>query len=277
MTLLSALLLAALGAAVGLMGSVFGLGGGIFVVPVLVLYFKLPIHSAIAASLVTIIATSSAVAAVNVERGLANMKLGLALEISTAAGAVAGAFTAGLLSPKTLQFCFAALLFFTAGSMLRKALAAPSAKSEKHVDPDGPFYGEFIDPADGRVHRYSVKNMPAASAISVFAGMISGLLGVGGGIIQVPLMNLVCGMPLKAAAATSNFMLGVTAATSAAIYFRKGLVPLELTAVLVLGVLAGSAVGMKILAKASSAKLQLVFSLIAFIMAIKIVFAAAGL
>lgn len=277
MTLFAALLLAALGAAIGLLGSVFGLGGGIFVVPVLMLYFKLPIHSAIAASLVTIIATSSAVASVNVERGLANMKLGLALEIFTAAGAVAGAFTAGLLSPKVLQFCFAALLLFTGFSMLRKGLAVPSAKPETPASPDGPFYGEFTDPADGRVHRYTVKNMPAASAVSVFAGMLSGLLGVGGGIVQVPLMNLVCGIPLKAAAATSNFMLGVTAATSAVVYFRKGLVPLELTAVLVLGVLAGSAVGMKILAKASSVKLQLVFSLIAFLMALKIVFAAAGL
>ncbi|MDD4003888.1 MAG: sulfite exporter TauE/SafE family protein [Elusimicrobiaceae bacterium] len=272
MTLTALSLLAALGAAVGLLGSVFGLGGGIFIVPVLVLYFKLPIHSAIAASLVTIIATSSAVASVNVERGLANMRLGLSLEVSTAAGAVAGAFTAGALSPKILQFCFSLLLFFAAAAMFRKGIAKPAPESSGEPPPGGDY--EYTDPATGRVCRYAVKNLPAASAVSVFAGAVSGLLGVGGGIIKVPLMHLVCGIPIKAAAATSNFMLGVTAATSAVVYFRKGLVPLELTAVLVLGVLAGSAAGMRILAKTSSNRLQLVFSLIAFLMAAKILSAA---
>lgn len=274
MSITALLLLAALGGAVGLLGSVFGLGGGIFIVPILVLYFHMPIHSAIAASLVTIIATSSAVAAVNVERGLANMRLGLTLEISTAIGAVAGAFTAGMMSPKTLQLGFAGLLVFTAVTMARKGLAAKNADTKTDCVPAGNFLTEFTDPATGKICRYAVKNMPAASGVSVFAGAISGLLGVGGGIIQVPLMHLVCGMPIKAAAATSNFMLGVTAATSAAVYFRKGLVPAEITAVLVLGVLAGSAAGMRVLAKTSSNRLQLVFALIAILMAAKIFMAA---
>ncbi len=269
------LLLVLLGTAVGILGSVFGLGGGIFLIPALVLYFKLPMHLAIAASLVTIIATSSAVAAVNVERGLANMRLGMSLEVSTSIGAVAGAFLAARLSTGTLQLLFSLLLFFTAFTMLKKGLASLRGGDGDDAAPVaqlGELGGEYFDPATGKTVRYGMKNMPAAAVISVVAGAVSGLLGIGGGVIQVPLMHLVCDVPLKAAAATSNFMLGVTAATSALIFYRQGAVSPQITALLVIGVLAGSAAGMKILAGVKSDKLQLVFSLLVFTIATKMFF-----
>ena len=268
-------LLVLLGTAVGILGSVFGLGGGIFLIPALVLYFKLPMHLAIAASLVTIIATSSAVAAVNVERGLANMRLGMSLEVSTSIGAVAGAFLASRLSTGTLQLLFSLLLFFTAFTMLKKGLASLRGggfDEDVPVAQLGELGGEYFDPATGKTVSYGMKNMPAAAVISVVAGAVSGLLGIGGGVIQVPLMHLVCSVPLKAAAATSNFMLGVTAATSALIFYRQGAVSPQITALLVIGVLAGSAAGMKILAGVKSDKLQLVFSLLVFAIAIKMFF-----
>jgi len=264
------LLFVALGFAVGIIGSAFGLGGGIFVVPVLVLYAHVPIHNAIAASLLTIIATSSAVASVNVERGLANVRLGLSLEVSTAVGAVCGAFAAGYLPQNILKLLFAFLLAFAGLTMLRKSFVKKPAQSDADAVPAHPLGSEFTDPATGKVHRYGVKHMPAASGISVFAGALSGLLGVGGGIVQVPLMNLICGVPMKAAAATSNFMLGVTAAASAAIYFRQGYVLPEMTLLLVLGVLAGSVLGMKLLAGVRSKYLEAVFGVIALLMAVQI-------
>jgi hypothetical protein len=213
------------------------------------------------------------VAAVNVERGLANMRLGITLEVSTAAGAVLGAVIAGMVSPSVLKYIFAALLFFVAWTMFRKSLNnARQAGEQETCRLDHPLGTQYTDPATGKVCSYSIKRMPAASAISVFAGAISGLLGVGGGIIQVPLMNIVCGVPIKAAAATSNFMLGVTAATSAVVYFRRGMVLPEVTAVVVLGVIAGSALGMRVLARTEGKRLELAFSLIAFAMALKIIF-----
>jgi len=272
MGIAQAALLAGLGAGVGILGSMFGIGGGIFLIPALVLYFHVPMHFAIATSLITIIATSSAVAAVNVERGLANMRLGLSLEVSTAAGALGGAYAASLLSPSALKLLFSLLLFFTAGTMFKKGLSAlRGVKGEDGAATaqTGELGGEYFDHATRETVRYGVKKMPAASVISVAAGALSGMLGIGGGIIQVPLMHLVCGVPLKAAAATSNFMLGVTAAASALVFYRQGAVIPDMTALLVIGVLAGSAAGMKLLAGMKSDKLQLALSLLILAIAVK--------
>jgi len=239
----------------------------------LVLYFHAPIHYAVAASLITIIATSSAVAAVNVERGLANMRLGLALEISTAAGALCGAYIAGFISAHALQMLFSAILFVSAIMMLKKGLAAfkTGAKHETlEADAEhGTLGAAYIDQAGGNTVRYRVKRFPFAAGISVVAGAVSGLLGIGGGIIQVPLMNTVCGVPMKAAAATSNFMMGVTAAASAAVFLRRGIIMPQMTALLVIGVLAGSVFVMKVLAKAKSEKLQIAFSILILAIAFK--------
>lgn len=265
------LLLLVFGAFIGLLGSALGVGGGIFLVPFLVLGMKLPMHQAVGASLAAIVATSCAVAAVNIERGLANMRLGITLEVTTALGSIAGALLAGRLPGPVVQFLFAltllpvSLLMFHRGRRGLKSPAAPPPDPGRASAIDGSFF----DPAAGAHTPYAVRNLPQAAGVSLFAGSLSGLLGIGGGIVQVPVMNLLCGVPMKAAAATSNFIIGVSAAASAYIYFRKGLVPPEMTAVIVAGVLLGSFAGIHTLYRVRSEKLQMVFAGLTLAVAVK--------
>ncbi len=267
------------GVFIGLLGSALGVGGGIFLVPFLVLALKLPIHQAVAASLVAIVATSSAVASVNVERGLANIRLGITLEVTTALGSIAGALIASRIPGATVQLLFALMLFpvsvlmFMKGRSALKRIPSPAAEPFPAAGASS-FDSVFFDPAvDSHTH-YRVRNMTPASIISFFAGSLSGLLGIGGGVIQVPVMNLLCGVPMKAAAATSNFIIGVSAAASAYIYFRQGLIPLQLTSVVVVGVLLGSFLGIYALYKARSEKLQMVFSAFTLLVAVKMLMKA---
>ena len=259
---------------VGILGSVMGVGGGIFIVPALVLALGIPIHQAIAVSLVAIVATSSAVASVNVERGLANIRLGVTLEMTTAIGSIAGALVSGLLASNIVQSLFSMALFLVAVSMFLKGrrVLKHGYQSRAFVSteaPGGVFDSEFFDPAINSHTAYRVKNIAPASFISFFAGGLSGLLGLGGGIVQVPVMNLMCGVPIKAAAATSNFLIGVSAAASAFIYFKRGYLIPDLAAVVVIGVLLGSFAGILILYKVRSEKIQIAFSVLVFITAIK--------
>jgi uncharacterized membrane protein YfcA len=273
LTLLGFSALVAFGALIGLLGSALGVGGGIFMVPFLVLVLKLPIHQAVAASLAAIVATSSAVAAVNVERGLANIRLGITLEVTTALGSIAGALIASRLPAAALQLLFALMLFPVSALMFLKG-RRPSAAKPAAAGGNSAFDSAFFDPAAGAHTPYAVRNMAPASAVSFFAGSLSGLLGIGGGIVQVPLMNLLCGVPMKAAAATSNFIIGVSAAASAYVYFRKGLIPLELTAVIVIGVLLGSFLGIYALYKARSERIQLVFAALTLLVGVKMLMKA---
>jgi len=277
LTALNSLALLGFGVAIGLLGAALGVGGGIFMVPFLVLVFDIPIHQAVAASLAAIVATSSAVAAVNVERGLANIRLGIALEVTTALGSVAGALLANRLSGPSVQLLFgltllpvSVLMFLKGRRALRHGPAASGARAAKSSAFDAAFY----DPAAGGHTNYGVRNMAPASGISFFAGSLSGLLGIGGGVVQVPVMNLLCGVPMKAAAATSNFIIGVSAAASAFVYFRRGLMPLELTGVIVTGVLLGSFLGIYALYRARSEKLQIIFSVLTLLVGLKMLFGA---
>ena len=263
------------GVFIGLLGSALGVGGGIFMVPFLVLALKIPIHQAVAASLVAIVATSSAVAAVNVERGLANIRLGITLEVTTALGSIAGALLASRIPGGTVQLLFALMLFPVSvlmflkgrGSLKRAPRGSPAGEASS-------FDSGFFDPALAAHTHYKVRNLTPASVVSFFAGSLSGLLGIGGGVVQVPVMNLLCGVPMKAAAATSNFIIGVSAAASACVYFRKGLIPFELTAVIVVGVLLGSFLGIYALYKARSEKLQMIFSALTLLIAVKMLLKA---
>ncbi|MDO8804351.1 MAG: sulfite exporter TauE/SafE family protein [Elusimicrobiota bacterium] len=268
------------GVLIGLLGSALGVGGGVFMVPFLVLALKIPIHQAVAASLVAIVATSSAVAAVNVERGLANIRLGITLEVTTALGSIAGALIASRVPGGAVQLMFALMLFPVSVMMFlkgRRSLgksAAPALHPSSLAPQPSAFDSAFFDPAADEHTHYRVKNMAPASLISFFVGSLSGLLGMGGGVVQVPMMSLLCGVPMKAAAATSNFIIGVSAAASAYVYFRRGLIPFELTAVIVVGVLIGSFLGIYVLYRARSEKLQLVFSALTMLVAVKMLMAA---
>ncbi|OGS08568.1 MAG: hypothetical protein A2270_01875 [Elusimicrobia bacterium RIFOXYA12_FULL_51_18] len=267
-------LLAFLGFFIGILGSVLGVGGGVFIVPLLVLALGVPIHQAIAVSLVAIVATSSAVASVNVERGLANMRLGVALEVPTALGSIIGALAASRLSSNLIYLLFSIMLAAVSISMFLKGRRSLRRAASVHFQAaaggaGGALDSSFFDPSTGSYTSYRVKNMAPASFVSFFAGGLSGLLGIGGGVIQVPVMNLLCGVPFKAAAATSNFLIGVSAAASVFIYLRKGYLIPDLAAVIVIGVLFGSFAGIHILYKARSEKIQIAFSAFMFVVAVK--------
>jgi uncharacterized protein len=251
---LNVLLLLLTGAATGVLGAILGTGGGVFLVPILVLAFGVPMHYAVATSIVTVIATSSAVGSTNVERGTANMRLGMTLETATSSGAIVGGLAAAWLAPRLLEAVFAFVLAPTALLMWRgrtRQTFADSRESDRQAgnvaarnrESLGALGDAYYDEAEQSTIAYRVQRLPAGLAISIVAGVVSGLLGVGGGIFKVPALNLVCGIPMKAAAATSNFMIGVTAAASAFLYYGRGEVRPALTAAVVLGVLAGSALG----------------------------------
>lgn len=256
LTAAHALLLVGAGAVTGLLGAVLGTGGGVFLIPILVMGMGLKMHEAVATSIVSVIATSSAVASTNVERGIANMRLGMTLEIATSLGAIAGGLTAAILAPRTLEAIFALVLVPTAILMWRgrtekppltdlpgaKPTAAPDDRRPSTLSPAAGLGATYTDPAGGDV-TYTVERLPAGLAVSFVAGNLSGLLGIGGGVFKVPALHLLCGVPIKAAAATSNFMIGVTAVASAFLYYGRGEVVPGVTAAAVLGVLAGSALG----------------------------------
>jgi uncharacterized membrane protein YfcA len=256
------------GVATGVVGAILGTGGGVFLIPVLVIVFHVPMHYAIATSIVSVIATSSAVASANVERGTANMKLGMTLEIATSTGAILGGLTAAYLSATVLEAMFAVVLLPTAWFMWRgredQGHDATSAIDATHASArqPGPLDAEFFDESLGRTVSYHVIRLWAGLLVSFFAGNLSGLLGIGGGVFKVPAINLLCRVPIKAAAATSNFMIGVTAAASAFVYFGRGQVRPVLAAAVVLGTLIGSMVGNQFSHRVSANIVRQMFSLL---------------
>jgi len=239
---LSPWLLCALGGATGLVGALLGLGGGVFLVPLLTLALGVPFRAAVAASLVSVIATASASSTVNLEKGLVNMKLGMALEVATTIGGLGGGLTAALLTQRQLFLLFGTVLA-AMGVMVALRSGRRNVIADLDVDP-GRLGGRLIEGSTTFVYR--LRRLPLALAASLLAGAISGLLGLGGGIVKVPILNTFCGVPIRVAAATSAFMIGVTAAASAFIYYGRGDVSLPLTAAVALGALPGSLLGARL-------------------------------
>jgi hypothetical protein len=226
----------------GGLGALLGLGGGIFLVPFLNLGMKFPFAAAAAISLTTVIATSSSVSAGRAGKQLINIRLGMLLEVATAAGSLLGAVTAQYLAPSTVQRLFGVATIAVAGVMLtrlqrRNVLDAATAP--------GVLGGRFHDDESGKPVSYRVKRVPVAMGASFVAGNLSSLLGIGGGFIKVPVLNAWCGVPMRAAAATSAFMIGVTATAGAVVYYGQGRLEPTLAAVAVIGVQIGSWSGMR--------------------------------
>ena len=226
--MVAGLLMLAGGVAAGVFGSLLGLGGGVLIVPLLTLVFGLELREAVGVSLVSVIMTSSVAAGVYLERHTADLRLGMRLELFTAIGALIGGSIAFLLAERLLALLFAGLLIYVAVSMLRAR--TPAA-------PAGP---------PGEPETYEVRNMRLGVVGATGAGVLSALLGVGGGIVKVPLMHLGMGVPLRVATATSNLMVGITAAASAVIYVIHGGVDPYVAGPTVIGVFLGASIGSRI-------------------------------
>ena len=239
------LALGILGFFAGGFGALLGIGGGLIVIPILTLYFGIPIHQAIGTSLCCVIATSSGAAARYVEHNLSDVRLGMTLELATTIGAVSGSLVAALISREALAILFAALLVYAGAAMVRKTFKAETGEASELAP-------------------YTVQRLPLGLLASGGAGIVSGLLGVGGGVAKVPAMHLIMGVPFKVATATSNFMIGVTAAASAFIYFSRGDVPLLIAAPTAVGVFVGAALGTHVMRRTSSRRLIIMFSFIIF-------------
>lgn len=241
----------------GFVASLLGIGGGLFIVPWLNLVFGLPMHQAIGTSLIAIIATSSGASSVYLKNQFSDVKLGLTLGLATALGAISGGFVAGYLNARVLSLIFSFILVYAAGSML-KTKSGGLSEEEKSAD-------------------YQIRNYPTGYAASFAAGNISGLLGVGGGLVTVPVMHLAMGVPFKMATATSNFMIGITGCASAFLYYFRGEVDFLVTGVTVLGILVGSYSGSFFLYRIRSSFLRPLFVLILLFMALKMFLKGANL
>lgn len=251
----------------GFFGALVGIGGGVIIVPALSLLFHLPIHMAIAASIVSVIATSIAGARSYVDQQITNIRLGMFLEISTTAGALAGAFVGVLLHGYVLSLIFGTLILYMAIMSYRsrnveEKLIDSGAYESGEMNGVAKFLmleGTYHDEALKREVKYHATKPIAGSLVSSLAGVGSGLLGIGGGVIKVAAMNTMMSIPMKASVATSKFMIGVTAATSAVVYFIAGGIDVYIVAPVALGTMLGATAGSLVMNKLHSKVIKSVF------------------
>jgi uncharacterized protein len=261
-----ALIIFGAGAMAGALGIVLGLGGGIFLVPFLTLALGLPLKSAAAISLSTVIATSSVVSAQRAGNQLINLRFGMVLEVATTVGSLLGGITAQFVAESTLQRLFGVVAAAVAAVMLGR-INRRNVILDPTVDPER-LGGRFHEEESGGIVSYRIKRLPLALFASFIAGNVSSLLGIGGGIIKVPVLNAWCGMPLRAAAATSALMIGVTATGGAIIYYGRGDLQPLLAAPAVLGVQAGSWLGARLAYGASVKWLKVLMAVLLVVVAV---------
>lgn len=244
--------------AAGFLGSLLGLGGGIIVVPILTLVFHVEIRYAIAASLISIVATSSGAAAGYLKDNLTNLRVAVLLEVGTVTGAVAGFFISKSIDSSHLFLLFGIFLLFSAVMMLRKR------DETVHNAVDHPW-SQYLglsgayDQGDGKVRLYKIANVPFGLLAMFGAGISSALLGIGGGIFKVLAMDTAMKLPIKVSSATSNFMIGVTAAASAGAYFVRGDIRAEIAAPVSVGIIIGSWIGSILMVKMPAAMIRKIF------------------
>jgi len=263
-------IIAAVSFAAGLLGSLTGLGGGVVLVPLLTIFFHVDIRYAIGASLVSVIATSSGAAAAYVKEGFSNIRIGMFLEIATTFGALLGAFLATWIPTSALAAIFGIVLVYSA-YLARK----PRPEAQRNLPPDPlatklRLNGSFPDLGGKR--NYNVQNVPTGFSLMFGAGALSGMLGIGSGAVKVLAMDQAMRIPFKVSTTTSNFMIGVTAAASAGVYLSRGYVDPALSMPVMLGVLAGSLIGSRILVKAETKSLRLVFSVVILVLGMQMLY-----
>ena len=251
------------GGVAGAFGALLGLGGGVLIVPLLTLGFGLPLREAVGASLVCVIVTSSAAASVYLQRDVANLRLGMTLEMFTASAALAGGLVAFALPDRALALMFAALLLYVAATMAR-GRGADLAVKPAPDDPEAVAPAPAEAPGNGLAASlsgpgYRVRNLGRGVLGSLVAGIVSALFGVGGGIVKVPLMNLAMGVPLRVATATSNLMIGVTASAGGLIYLLRGGIDPYVAAPLAVGVFAGASLASRMADRVDLRLLRVLF------------------
>ncbi len=254
----------------GLLGAMTGLGGGVVIVPVLALLFKVDIRYAIGASLVSVIATSSGAAIAYVREGLSNIRIGMFLEVATTLGAVFGAYLTAKISGHWIAIIFGVVLLYSAFSSYRSKV--------DHLIPVNPntlasklkLTGTFTS-FEG-TNAYSAEDVPLGFGIMFGAGTLSGLLGIGSGAVKVLAMDQVMKLPFKVSTTTSNFMIGVTAAASAGIYLARGYINPTIALPVMLGVLCGSLLGTRVLVKARVSILKQLFALVVVVLGCEMIY-----
>lgn len=258
--------------AAGLLGSLTGLGGGVIIVPMLTVLFGVDIRYAIGASLISVIATSSGAAAAYVKEGYTNLRIGMFLEIATTIGALSGATLAAYLSAQFVALLFAAVLLASAYISSRPRRVRPD---DQRPDPiaarlrlDGVYPGPEGETA------YHVRGVPIGFGLMYVAGALSGLLGIGSGALKVLALDQAMRIPFKVSTTTSNFMIGVTAAASAGVYLARGYIDPGLAMPVMLGVLPGAMLGSRLLTKANSKILRIVFALLVIAMSVEMIYNA---
>ena len=307
--MIAGLILLAGGVAAGAFGSLLGLGGGILIVPLLTLGMGVPLREAVAASLVSVIVTSSASAAVYLQRHVANLRLGMTLELFSAAGALVGGLIAFAINEQVIAGLFAVLMLWVAVSMARRRdtprpaaddPAGPDAPAALEAEPGDTFGSGRADEPEGDPgpvgvpapalapgHApsftaalsgpgYTIHRLPAGMLGSVFAGVNSALLGVGGGIIKVPVMHLVMGVPLRTSTATSNLMMGITAVSSAVIYLLRDEIDPYIAGTVALGVFVGASLGSRLAHRVDLRVLRWLFVVVLAYTAVQMALKALG-
>jgi uncharacterized membrane protein YfcA len=272
-----------------LFGSLLGLGGGILIVPLLTLGAGLPIRDAVGVSLVCVMVTSGASAGVFLRRGVANLRLGMVLELATAMGALVGGLIAFLVDERLLALLFAGLLVYVAVTMLRagrpgsggaplsSASTAASTASTSAVAPAPPAAAApLVTPDILSGPGYVVRRRGTGAAVGLGGGVLSALLGIGGGVVMVPAMHLAMGVPLRVATATSNLMIGITATASAIIYLLRGGIDAYIAGPTAVGVFVGAAAGSRVAGRVDVRLLRLLFVVVQFYVAIQMLLRAAG-
>jgi len=265
LSILGGLLALAFGS--GFIGSLSGLGGGVFIVPALVILAHMPMTVAVGASLISVVATSAGASVAFVRDGWTNLKVAMVLECATVTGAVAGALVAGIIPSTILELLFALMMLQSAYFAMRKQ----GDDFVEHGDPVArrlELVGDIPDDS-GRMAHYEVVNLPAGGALMVVAGLMSGLLGIGSGALKVMAMDYFMHLPLKVSSATSNFMIGVTAGAGALVFLARGNVSTSIAAPVALGVTAGALLGSRLLPHANVRALRLVFVVILMLIAIE--------
>jgi len=256
--------------AAGFLGSLTGLGGGVVLIPMLTVLFKVDIRYAVGASLIAVIATSSGAAAAYVKEGFSNIRIGMFLEIATTFGALLGAFIATKISTSTIATIFGSVLLYSAYQAMQPRRKLMGDDIQDPLATRLKLNGSFPTP-DGTRH-YCVHNVPTGFSVMFGAGALSGLLGIGSGAVKVLAMDQAMRIPFKVSTTTSNFMIGVTAAASAGVYLNRGYIDPGLAMPVMLGVLAGSMLGARILVKAETQWLRIVFGIVIALLGVEMLY-----